>query len=139
MRRRILATVFAALMLSSCAKNTARAVDMPGIRYEYSKNVTEEVMQSKGDDLLIECVYGSVLDEEGNGEVINLDNPDHNYISYRNLMSVLEKGDTVRTLLFYDVGNDAPDAIFGRIDYKITGGESQLVSVWFDQIEEIIR
>lgn len=133
MKRRILATIFTAFALTSCA----RAVELPGIRYEYTQNINAETFTDKGNDLLIECVYGTVKDAEGNGEITGFD--EHNYISYKSFHKEISVGDTIRTLLFYDIGNSAPDAIFGRVDYVVSGGKERLVSVWFDHVDEIIR
>lgn len=112
---------------------------LPGVRYEYTKNITEETVTGRGESLLIECTYGHVINKKGDGRITNGNGK--MYISYRPLVKagVLRKGDSVRTLLFYDIGSDSIDGIFGRVDWRIRNGKTKLIAVNFDEIDEVIK
>lgn len=63
-------------------------------------------------DYIIEYDLGVVLDDDGNGKVINTSETYYNYISYRFLP--VEEGEIIETYLIYNPGFE--DDIILRID-----------------------
>ena len=64
--------------------------------------------------LVIERLVGVVLDTDGNGRILNTDDPYYNYISYRGVS--LNPGDIIVTYCIYDPSTDAEDDIMERFD-----------------------
>ena len=145
-KRAFAGILLGATLLTGCAGN-AHAVEktkctkMPGVQIYYAQNLTPKAVTHRGNDLFIEIVYGQVIDKKGNGRVTNPYDPDFDYISYKDFAKagVVKKNDSVRTVFLYDIGNNEPDAIFARFDWRIRGGKTKLIGVDVDEIHEIIK
>ena len=88
------------------------------IREYDCSQLTREILETRGDDLIIEKIIGICLDSKGNGQILNSADPDYDYISYRGVKGV-HKGDVVMTLCIYNPGNGYTDDVADRFDYVI--------------------
>lgn len=83
--------------------------------------ITSEILENREDNyLLVEMVVGTVLDDEGNGKVLNTTDDYYNYIAYHKLDC--EEGDVVLTYLFFD-NTDGEDDFIERYDFIIEEGK----------------
>lgn len=90
----------------------------PVVKFTNGNKLTyEQLSTRKGRVLYIEICNGVVLDNKGNGRVVNTD-PSHNYISYRYTYPRFYKGDKVRTYCIYTPYNNAEDDIVERFDER---------------------
>lgn len=92
-----------------------------GIVREYSTkelNEQPEILETRGDDLIIERCIGKVINKRKDGRIINTDDPYYNYISYKGVREA-KKGDIIMTLFVYNPGNSYCDDIVDRFDYII--------------------
>lgn len=88
----------------------------PVVRFVQSKNLTYKKLSTrKGKVLYIEILDGVVLDNKGNGKVLNGD-PVFNYINYRR--TGYRKGTRVRTYCVFNPYNNAEDDIVKRFDER---------------------
>ncbi len=78
-----------------------------------SADLTGEMLENRNGKIIIEKVIGEVLDEEGNGKILN--NNDY-YISYKNTKGV-KPGSIVLSYMIYDPDTNYIDDIKDRYDY----------------------
>lgn len=76
--------------------------------------------------LVIERLVGTVLNENGDGRVLNTADPYYNYISYRSVPGA-RPGDIVVTYCIYDPETDVEDDIIERYDTIICNAHNALV------------
>ena len=76
--------------------------------------------------LVIERLVGTVLNENGDGRVLNTADPYYNYISYRSVPGA-RPGDIVVTYCIYDPETDVEDDIIERYDTIICNARDALV------------
>ena len=88
------------------------------IREYDCSQLTTEILETRGDDLIIEKIIGVCLDSKGNGQILNSADPNYDYISYRGVPGV-HKGDVIMTLCIYNPGNGYVDDVADRFDYII--------------------
>ena len=95
-----------------------------------SADLTEEILINRNGDLIIEKLYGIVIDDEGNGKILESNedfakahNRDYNgiaehnyYISYKRVEGV-KQGDIVLTYCIYNPDSNYSDDIIARFDY----------------------
>lgn len=82
---------------------------------------TYEELTNRNGRLYIEVVSGVVLDEEGNGEILNALPDNGDYIAYN---EKYHAGDKVITLFIYNPLSNAEDDIIARLDYNTQSGLS---------------
>lgn len=82
---------------------------------------TYEELTSRNGRLYIEVVSGVVLDEEGNGKVLNALPDNGDYIAYNDKYNA---GDKVISLFIYSPLSNAEDDIIARLDYNAQSGLS---------------
>ena len=87
------------------------------IREYYSENLTAEILENRGDDIVIEKIIGTVTNKKKDGRIYGADQG-HNYISYRRVKGA-RKGDTILTICIYTPGNSYTDDICERFDYIV--------------------
>ena len=97
------------------------------LAYEYDFNgkiellnsyeCTGEKLESRNGEILIERAIGKVLNIEQDGEILNAENPDYDYISYR--CTHFNPGDIVETFIIYDPAGNDVDEIMERFDFRI--------------------
>lgn len=85
------------------------------------------VTRQDRDALVIERLVGTVLNENGDGRVLNTADPYYNYISYRSVPGA-RTGDIVVTYCFYNPENDVEDDIIERYDTIICNAQDALAS-----------
>lgn len=73
------------------------------------------VTRQDRDALVIERLVGVMLNENGDGRVLNTADPYYNYISYRGIPGA-QPGDIIVTYCFYDPTTDVEDDIIERYD-----------------------
>ena len=73
------------------------------------------VTRQDRDALVIERLVGVVLNEDGDGQVLNTADPYYNYISYRGIPGA-QPGDIIVTYCFYDPTTNVEDDIIERYD-----------------------
>lgn len=99
-------------------RNLVERENIGQVREYWNEDVTAEILETRGDDIIVEKIIGCCLDSKGNGEIINPADPYYNYISYRGVRGV-RKGDTVLTICIYTPGNSYTDDVCDRFDYII--------------------
>lgn len=89
-----------------------------GMQIVESKDLTYDMLVNRNGATIVEKCIGVVLDEEGNGEVIN-GVPDYNYICYAGLEEDLQPGTVVLTYCVYNPDTTYEDDIILRYDFVI--------------------
>ena len=79
--------------------------------------VTEELLTNRNGKIIISRVVGKMINENGDGEVIN--GYDGDYITYRNVKGA-EVDNIIVTYLVYNPDNNAIDDIICRFDYIVS-------------------
>ena len=87
----------------------------------------EIVTRQDRDALVIERLVGVVLNDAGDGRVLNTTDDYYNYISYISVPGA-RTGDIVVTYCFYNPENDVEDDIIERYDTIICNAQDALVS-----------
>ena len=82
-----------------------------------SNEITRELLDTE-DNLIIERCIGEVLNEKGDGKILNAADENYDYISYRGVTE--DKGTTVLTYFIYNSENDD---IVERYDFILTKGD----------------
>lgn len=122
MKRKLITTLLVAttILAASTTSATEPAFQVPDVTIYDAENLTGDILRSRADDheIIIEKVVGLCLDSEGNGRILNPENPDYDYISYRNFNGVME-GDVVMSLLIYNPDNGYEDDVIDRLDFII--------------------
>ena len=119
----ISATILTAATEGSCIspykfyKKLVKKEQIGVVREYYTEQLTAEILENRGDSIIIEKVIGKVTNKRKDGKVIGGD-PVYNYISYRKVKGA-KKGDIILTLLIYEPGSDGVDDIADRFDYII--------------------
>jgi hypothetical protein len=85
------------------------------------------VTRQDRDALVIERLVGVVLNDAGDGRVLNTTDDYYNYISYSSVPGA-RTGDIVVTYCFYNPENDVEDDIIERYDTIICNAQDALVS-----------
>lgn len=80
-----------------------------------SSDLTNEMLENRNGKIIIEKVIGEVLDDEGNGKILNNNNY---YISYKNTKDI-KPGSIVLSYMIYDPDTNYFDDIKDRYDYVI--------------------
>lgn len=88
------------------------------VREYYANELTPEMIIRRGESVLIEKTVGVVIDDAGNGKLLDPANPKYDYISYRSVENA-HKGDVILTVFIYEPGNAYVDDIADRFDYII--------------------
>ena len=124
MKRKLLTCVLAATSIlaanvTSASKETG--FNVPNVTVYDSADLTADILTSRSEnhDIVIEKVIGLCLDNQGNGRILNAENPDYDYISYRETAGVIMEGDVVLTLLVYNPDNGYCDDVVNRLDFII--------------------
>ena len=86
----------------------------------------EIVTRQDRDALVIERLVGVVLNDAGDGRVLNTTDDHYNYISYRSVPGA-RPGDIVVTYCIYDPETDVEDDIIERYDTIICNAQDALV------------
>lgn len=88
------------------------------IREYWNEDITCEILQNRGDDIIVEKIIGTVVDRKGNGRIMNPVDPKHDYISYKSVKCA-RKGNVILTICIYTPGNNYEDDVCERFDYII--------------------
>lgn len=80
---------------------------------------TYEELTSRNGRLYIEVVSGVVLDNEGNGQILNALPDNGDYIAYN---EKYHAGDKVASIFIYNPLSNAEDDIIARLDYNTQSG-----------------
>ena len=83
-----------------------------------SSELTEDILANRQGKLIIEKCIGTVIDDEKNGAIQNVDS-DYNYISYADVDCA--KGDTIITYLIYNPETNYTDDVIKRFDFVQKG------------------
>lgn len=90
----------------------------PKVKFVTPDGLTyKKLTHRKGRIVYVEVCVGKVLDNKGNGKILNTRSK-YNYISYRRLP--YKKGTKVRTYLVYNPYNNHEDGIVERFDEKMS-------------------
>lgn len=82
-------------------------------------DLTYDILVNRDGKIIVEHIVGEVLDEDGNGLVLNTDT-EYNYISYRNVDD-FEVGAVYDTYLYYNPDTSYEDDVEYRVDIKRDG------------------
>ena len=116
-----LATVLATVSVSAGNISYRAMVERKGIakvREYYCNELTADILEKRGDDIVIEKIIGVCENRKGDGRILNSADPDYDYISYRSVKGV-KPGDVVLTVCIYQPGNGYIDDVVDRFDYVI--------------------
>lgn len=94
------------------------AENLGTVREYWCDELTAEILENRGSDIIIEKIIGLCLDSEGNGRIVNTANPEYDYISYRSVPGVYQ-GDLVLTICIYQPNNAYVDDVVARFDYVL--------------------
>lgn len=83
-----------------------------------SADLTLEDLQNRNGKIIIEKCIGEVVSGEKDGKILNYEDPDHYYISYRSVEDC-KVGDVILTYFIYNPDTDYEDDILERFDYII--------------------
>ena len=96
--------------------DSASSYEMPIEIWETDSLTLEDITsRQERNALVIERLVGVVLNEDGDGRVLNTSDPYYNYISYRSVPNA-HTGDIVVTYCIYDPSTDVEDDIMERFD-----------------------
>ena len=83
--------------------------------------LTADILTHRNGKIIIERCIGEVTNAStGDGMVLNTDDPEHNYISYRGTDLHLRNGTMVVTFLCYNPETNGEDDVLDRYDYILT-------------------
>lgn len=112
-----LATLLAVTTIAAITITTpVQATEIPSVQIYDSSDLTLEMLQNRNGNIVIEKCLGTVIDEEKNGYLLNPEDPERDYISYKSVEDA-EKGDNVVTYFIYNPETNAEDDIIFRFDY----------------------
>ena len=112
---KILAGALCACAILAGMASQASAQD---VKYYEPNEITEELLTTRTPDtLIVEKMVGIVLDDAGNGTIINARDPEYSYISYAGLG--FEPLDIVLTLDTYNPDTQYTDDVIIRQDFRI--------------------
>lgn len=83
-----------------------------------SSELTGEILVAR-DGMVIERVIGVVENGNGDGRVLNCEDSEFNYISYRECNIRYSVGDIILTYLIYDPLGNGEDDIIDRYDFNL--------------------
>lgn len=78
-----------------------------------------EELTNRNGRIYIEVVDGVVLDDEGNGKILNANPANGDYIAYNEKYNA---GDKVASIFIYSPLSNAEDDIIARLDYNTQSG-----------------
>ena len=81
-------------------------------------DLTAEILENRDGAVIIERIYGIVLDEQGNGKILNPAIEGQDYISYRSVNGA-EVGDCYASYMIYNPATDYVDDIMERYDVRL--------------------
>lgn len=87
------------------------------VREYYCEDLTCEILENRGDDIIIEKIIGTVTNKKKDGRIMGA-SLGCDYISYKRVKGA-KKGDTILTVCIYTPGNSYTDDICERFDYII--------------------
>ena len=89
-------------------------------------DANEKILTERNGKLIIEIVYGEVISEDKDGRILNTNNKDFDYISYRNIDNI-EVGDKIITILAYSPITNFTDDIIFRYDFKFEIKKGEII------------
>jgi hypothetical protein len=90
----------------------------PGTVIYTPDQLCADILENRDGNLIIEIVIGVLLDELGNGQVLNTTSP-FNYIAYCGHIAA-QPGDIILTILIYNPSTNYVDDISHRFDFKLS-------------------
>ena len=95
--------------------------DIRKIEIYDTNDLDAETLESReiNGKLIVERLYGVVLNEQGDGELLDC-KTEFNYISYRSIIDSVNVGDVICTYVIYNPENDYVDDIIERWDWTVT-------------------
>lgn len=123
MKKLIISALLGLLLITTAAdatgsaayyKKLARRRGVGTVREYWAEEITPDLLQSRGNSVLIEKCIGEVTNNKRDGRLLGVEGP-YNYISYRGVKGA-RKGDIILTVLVYNPGAGEDD-INTRFDY----------------------
>lgn len=115
-----LATVCASMFVAvGCEQHEAQCDD------GYNIVTPSDPLPNHEGKYVIESIYGVVLNDNGDGRIVNTDS-DYNYIHY-DMSLGFKVGDVVQSVCVYNPRNNAEDDIIYRDDFVVEQGQYQLI------------
>lgn len=122
----LLVIAFAIVFLAGRTSNGAESVDfyrklsdkLNIIQTYDTDELDYETLTKRNGNIIIERTIGIVLDDKGNGKILNTKEKYYNYISYKNVDGA-KTGDIILTYCIYNPDNNYEDDIIERFDYII--------------------
>lgn len=99
------------------AEDYSKLADGVGtIREYWCDELTTDILVNRGTDIIVEKIIGICQDTEGNGQIVNCSDPQHNYISYKGVEDRYV-GAVILTICIYQPCNEFEDDVVQRFDY----------------------
>lgn len=112
----LVGNVFVGDTLAYTAPYNAGETTIFSVEMYETYNLTTETLTNRIGKIIIEKVIGKVLDNEGNGKILNTYDSYYNYINYR-YVEGFEINDIIVTYLIYNPFNNYEDDIICRYDF----------------------
>ena len=84
-----------------------------------SSDLSLEDLRNRNGKIIIEKLLGKVINETGDGKILNPNDKDHDYISYNSHMEDFEVGDIIVSYCIYNPDTAYDDDIIERFDYIV--------------------
>ena len=84
-----------------------------------SSDLSLEDLRNRNGKIIIEKLLGKVINETGDGKILNPNDKDHDYISYKSHMEDFEVGDIIVSYCIYNPDTAYDDDIIERFDYIV--------------------
>lgn len=82
--------------------------------------LTAEILENRNGKFIVERCIGIIMDDNGSGRLLNYENPEFNYISYRTSVVNPKKGQIILSYMVYNPETNYTDDIMKRYDYVIS-------------------
>lgn len=89
------------------------------VREYWNENLTYEILANRGDDIIIEKILGTVVNNKKDGKLLNPADPNYDYISYKGVKNA-HKGDIILTVCVYQPNSKYEDDIVARFDFILS-------------------
>ncbi len=94
------------------------ADDLDVVKVYDTDELTNEMLENRDGEIIVEKTIGIVLNDEGDGEILNTSDDYYNYINYSRVENAKE-GDIILTYCIYNPDTNYIDDILLRFDYII--------------------
>jgi hypothetical protein len=103
------------------------AQKLDAVKIYQAQDLTFDILENRNGRIIIETIIGEVLNDAGDGRIMNPAIPTQDYICYAGLEGVYP-GDIILTYCIYNPDNNYTDDIMLRFDYIIDIGQEHYMA-----------